>query len=404
MIMHILFFTHYFPPEVNAPASRTYEHAIRWIKKGMKVTVITNQPNHPHGKIFSGYKNDWLSKESIDGINVIRVKTYLTPNKGTAKRIMNFLVYMILAVWHSLKVKNTDVILATSPQFFCGFAGTIASKLNRKPFILEIRDLWPDSILAVGALKENFAIKFLRVLEKQMYFSATKIVTLTDAFKKYISDLGYDDNNIVTIPNSMDLSRIKSISKPKTDFKKQDRFICSYIGTFGMAHNLGVVVETAKILKDNETIHFLLIGDGAEKETIVEQARGLSNITILPLQTKKDIPWFYNISDVGLIMLKNNKLFTTVIPSKIFEYMVMKKPMIMSMPEGEATKIVIGNNCGIYCEPDNAKELAQRIQEIYNDKSYLKDLGEKGYDLAINKYNRNEMADKMIQVMKKTCS
>ncbi|HCK99001.1 MAG TPA: glycosyltransferase WbuB, partial [Candidatus Marinimicrobia bacterium] len=150
---NILFLTHYFPPEVNAPANRTYEHAVRWVKSGVAVTVITNHPNHPHGRLYPGYRNRWISRENVDGVNVIRVKTFLTPNKGTIRRSINYLVYMLMAVCVSRKIKQVDTIVATSPQFFCGIAGAVVSKLRNKPFILEIRDLWPDSITAVNAVR-----------------------------------------------------------------------------------------------------------------------------------------------------------------------------------------------------------------------------------------------------------
>lgn len=403
--MHILFLTHYFPPEVNAPANRTYEHAARWVKNGEKVTIITNHPNHPHGEIYEGYKNKWITSEDIDGTNVIRVKTYLTPNKGKIRRILNFLIFMILSVFHSLKVKNVDLVIATSPQFFCGLAGTIVSKFKNCPFVLEIRDLWPDSIVAVGALKENLLIKILRICEKSMYFSASKIITLTDAFKLHIWNLGYNKGNILTIPNSIDLNRANNCKKPVTDFNMENKFICSYIGTFGMAHNLELILNTAKKLLENNEIHFLLIGDGAEKERIIKirEDLKLTNVSILPLQSRKDIPWFYKISNIGLITLKDRKLFKTVIPSKIFEYMLMKRPLIMSMPEGEATRIVIENDCGIYSEPEDSNTLAKNILYLFNNKKITKRLGENGHDLVTKKYNRDTMAARMLEVFKKTC-
>jgi glycosyltransferase involved in cell wall biosynthesis len=397
----VLFLSHYFPPEVNAPARRTYEHVKKWVANGADVTVITNHPNHPHGKLYKGYKNKWFSKEKIDGINVIRVKTYLTANKGIIKRAINFIFFMIMAIIASISVKKVDVVIATSPQFFCGFAGTIIKKIKRVTFILEIRDLWPDSIIAVGALKEGFVIKVLRYLEKYMYFSADKIVTLTDTFKEHIKDTGYPGKNIITIPNSFDLDHLEDIERVYSQLVKSDKFICSYIGTFGMAHNLEVVLEAAKLLQGIKGIYFLLIGDGSEKSRIVEKYKEmhLDNVTILPLQPRDKILLFYKISNVGLIMLRDSVLFKSVIPSKMFEYMAGKAPVIMSMPEGEATAIVKKHNCGVLCDPDSPKKLAESIEDLFNNQEKVKEYGNNGYKAVMETYNRGKFASKYLEVI-----
>ncbi|MDZ7861109.1 MAG: glycosyltransferase family 4 protein [Candidatus Krumholzibacteriota bacterium] len=396
----VLFLSHYFYPEVNAPSRRTYENAVKWVTNGSEVTIITNHPNHPQGKLYEGYKNRWISRERIDGINVIRVKTYLTANRGIVRRAVNFLLYMVMAVFASIRVKNIDVVIATSPQFFCGFAGTIIKKIKRVQFILEIRDLWPDSIIAVGTLKEGILIRVLRYMEKYMYFSADKIVTLTDTFKEHIKKTGYPVNKITTIPNSFDLDNFESDDEICSNIRSS-KFICSYIGTFGMAHDLEVVLEAAKYLKDIRDIHFLLIGDGSEKAKIVEKLKemNLENVTILPLQPKERIIGFYRISDIGLIMLKDSTLFSSVIPSKMFEYMAVKSPVIMSMPRGEATAIVERHDCGVLCEPGSPVKLAESISDLYNSPEKLKKYGSNGYKAVMEKYNRETLASKYLDLI-----
>ncbi|MFO7914296.1 MAG: glycosyltransferase family 4 protein [Candidatus Krumholzibacteriales bacterium] len=392
----VLFLSHYFPPEVNAPARRTYEHAIKWIDNGLEVTVITNHPNHPQGKLYEGYRNRWLSKEQIDGIDVVRVKTFITPNRGMLKRGINFLFFMIMSVIASLSVKKPDVVIATSPQLFCGLAGTIIKRIKRAPLILEIRDLWPDSIIAVGALKECLIIKFLRRLEKYMYFSANKIVTLTDKFKEHIESLGYPAGKIATIPNSFDLNHLGEMGMVYSELKGKDKFICSYIGTFGMAHNLEIVLQAAKLLQEIKGISFLLVGDGSEKSTIVDKCEKmeLDNVDILPLQPNDKILKFYKLSSVGLIMLKDSYLFRSVVPSKMFEYMAVKTPLLMSVPEGEATTIVKKYDCGVLCDPDSPESLAENIMHLFNNQDKLEYYGDNGYKAVMEKYNRGVFASK----------
>lgn len=401
ILKHILFLTHYFPPEVNAPANRTYEHAVRWVRDGVNVTVVTNHPNHPSGKLFPGYKNRWITRENMHGIRVIRVKTYLTPNAGKIRRSLNYFVYMCLAIIASSKVKSYDVIVATSPQFFCGIAGAIARRINKKPFVLEIRDLWPDSITAVNAVRKRGLVKRLVEAEKWMYFSADKIITLTNSFKEHIVGFGFPEQRIITITNGVDFKRLV-VGKKLTDiFDKQERFIISYIGTFGLAHKLDVVLQAAELLKNSPTIHFLLVGDGADRHHLEEfvSTHQIENVTILPLQPKINIPYFLDISDVGLIMLKNNELFKTVLPSKMFEYMGMKKPLLLSAPPGEASGIVKKHECGIHIDADQPRILVEKCLFFFENRNIANRMGENGYKAASRYYDREVLAKKILDFL-----
>lgn len=398
---HILFLTHYFPPEVNAPANRTFEHAVRWVKEGVKVTIITNHPNHPNGKLFPGYKNRWISRENVQGIDVVRVKTYVTPNKGTVRRSINYLFYMVMAVIASRKIHNINVVIATTPQFFCGIAGMFVCKLKNKPFVLEVRDLWPDSITAVNAVKKNLLIKGLIKIERRLYFAADKIVTLTNAFKQHIIGYGYPENRIVTVTNGIDFHRMAVVKPEKCDFAKNNRFVVSYIGTFGLAHKLETILEAADLLREQDGIHFLLIGDGADRSRLEKIVRDkfITNITLLPLQAKENIPYYLNLSEVGLIMLKNNRLFRTVIPSKMFEYMGFSKPIIVSVPEGEATHIVEKHHCGIKVIPESPVELMKAILDLYADRKSCSYYGKNGLDAVTKYFDRDNLAQRLLHIL-----
>ena len=398
---NILFLTHYFPPEVNAPANRTYEHAIIWQKLGASVTIITNHPNHPHGRLYDGYKNRWFSTEIMDGIRIIRVKTFLTANKGNIERSLNFIVYFFLAIKASTLVKNIDVIIATSPQFLCGLAGNIIKKIKNKPFILEVRDLWPDSIIAVKIIKENLFIKLLRIIEKKMYHSADRIVVLTNSFKKHIIGFGFPGEKIMTIPNGVNLNLFNSVKEQKIDrtfdFTDKGKFIVSYIGTFGLAHGIENIILAAENLQNNSNIHFLLVGDGSKRNTLLSLVKkiGLTNITILPLQPRKVIIKLLELSDVGVITLINSSLFSTVIPSKIFEYMAASKPLIISAPKGETTKIIDKYHCGINVMPEDPKAIVESILKLYNNKHLRDKMSINGYNTVKNHYSRKRLATQM---------
>ena len=194
--MRILFFSHYFPPEGNAPASRTHENCKRWVRKGHKVIVITCAPNVPDGVVYEGYRNKLYQRENVEGIGVIRVWTYIAANKGTTRRIMNYVSYMLSAVFFALFLKRPSVVIATSPQFFCGWAGVIVSRLRRVPFILEIRDIWPESIVAVGAFRSKRLLRILEWLELKMYAAAHHIITVGKGYKRKLIEKGVQERSV----------------------------------------------------------------------------------------------------------------------------------------------------------------------------------------------------------------
>ncbi len=398
--MRILFLTHYFPPEVNAPASRTYEHSKRWVRDGNHVAVLTCVPNHPQGELYPGYKNKIFQKEKIDGIDVYRVWTYLAPNKGFLKRTLNYLVYAKIAVLVSPLLPKTDVVISTSPQFFCGLAGFFVSRLKRVPWILEIRDLWPESIIAVGAIKNAGVIQILERLERFAYEKADKIISVTDSFKRHMVRRGVDASKIAVIKNGVDLSLFNPVPK-KNEISEQlgisDKFVVSYFGTHGMAHGLQVVIQAAKKLEDRDDIVFLLVGDGAERQHLLRLKRQMrvKNLLMLPQVEKSKMPLLWGSSDVSMVLLKKDELFKTVIPSKMFEAMAMKKPIILGV-EGESRKILIESEAGICIEPESADELADAVLKFYEDERLIESMGEKGRAFVEKNFNRDMLANRYL--------
>ena len=403
--MHILFFSHYFPPEGNAPASRTYENCKRWIRLGHNVTIITCAPNVPDGIIYEGYKNKLYKKEKIDGIDVIRVWTYISANKGTIRRIINYITYMFSSIFFSLFVKRPDVVIATSPQFFCGWAGVIASRIRYVPFILEIRDIWPESIAAVGAMHNKKLLRILEWLELKMYKAAEHIVTVGDGYKYKLVKKGVRDESISVITNGYDSEIFyprQSDEKMGYIYKPNHEFICSYIGTIGMACGLEIVLNAAKILKERyrNNIKFLLVGSGAVRNQLYKQSidEGLDNIIFVDRQDKNVIPEFLSITDVCLVHLKKKDLFKSVMPSKIFEAAAMAQPIILGV-EGYAAQFLKEANAGICIEPENAEQLVQAVEYLADNPHICRSLGKSGYEYVTKYYNRDQLANKYIDMI-----
>lgn len=397
-----MFISDNFPPEVNAPATRTFEHCREWVQNGANVTVVTCAPNFPTGKVFNGYSNKLLTREWIDGIQVIRVWSYISANEGFIKRIMDYVSFSIMAVLFSLRLKF-DIVVATSPQFFTAIAGRSLSVLKGKPWIMEVRDLWPESIIAVGALQNKTIIHFLEWLEIKCYSTATRIISVTDSFKKTIVRKGINSRKISVITNGANLDMFNPQEKDQTFIKKQNlegKFVLAYIGTLGMAHGLDFIVDSAKQISD-DTIHILLIGEGANKENLLNviENKNIKNVSILDAVPKDQIKTYIASIDVALVNLKKLSLFKGVIPSKIFENAAMGKPILLGV-NGESRQIIEKYNSGLYFEPENTDDFLDKLYNLKNNNALYQKCQIGGHKLA-HDFDRKKLALKMLNVIQK---
>jgi len=397
--MKILFITDNFPPEVNAPATRTYEHCMEWKKhEDVEITILTCVPNFPHGKVYDGYTNNLYQEEEIDGIRVIRVWSYMTSNKGFTKRVLDYLSFAFMAFFVGLFTKH-DVVVATSPQFFTTWAAWGISKIRRTPWIFELRDIWPASIKTVGAMEQGFIINFLTKIELGLYRDAAKVIAVTDAFKTELTERGIDGQKIDVVTNGSNLELFTPREKDRALLQTlhlEEKFIVGYIGTHGLAHKLDFIVESIATITDSD-IHFLFIGDGAEKECIVQLAQALSleNITFLDPISKEEVPRYLSIVDVSLAPLKKSETFKSVIPSKIFEASAMQKPTLLGV-EGQAEKILKKYGAGICFEPENEMDFLEKVALLKND-TLLYQTCIKGCNELAHHFDRKLLATKMLR-------
>lgn len=405
--MKILFFTHYFPPEGNAPASRTYDHCVRWVRAGHDVTVVTCVPNVPNGVPYDGYRNRFRAQhEVVDGIRVIRVWTLLAANAGFVKRILNYLTYMISATWVGMRVTRPDVVIATSPQFFCGWAGVLVQFLRRLPFVLEIRDIWPESITAVGAMQRGSLYRMLEWLERRMYHSADRIVAVGNGYKQNVAAKSGTSENIRVIYNGVDGEAFCPMS-PDAEFLKSvgmtKRFVCSYVGTVGMAHGLEVVLTAAEKIRSlgRSDIGFLIVGDGARREELSREAemRGVNDLVKFTGRLPKEqMPQVLASSHTLLVHLRGSELFSTVIPSKIFEAMAMCRPIIMGV-KGESAEIVARSGAGVPMVPDDADSLVNCVVSLADDAALYEQLSSKGREFVLREFSRDSFAADFQQLL-----
>jgi glycosyltransferase involved in cell wall biosynthesis len=403
--MHILFLSDNFPPEVNAPASRTYEHCREWVKRGHSVTVITCAPNFPNGRVFEGYKNRLWSRESMDGIDVIRVWTVVSANAGNLWRTIDYVSFFFSALPAALLVRNVDLIVATSPQLFTPCAGVGAALFKNCPLVFELRDLWPESIRAVGAMRNSRLLDWLEALELFLYRRSAHVVSVTHAFRDNLVARGIPADKISVTMNSADLSRFRPQPRDEGlayNLGFSGRIVVGYVGTLGMAHGLSTVLDAAGLLQHDQRtkdVRFLFLGDGAEKEALKKEARQkcITTVKFIDSVPRNEVVRYWSVVDIAVIHLKKAPLFQTVIPSKLFECMAMGIPVVHGVA-GESARLVEREGFGLIFEQENAESLASRIVELAIDPGRRLELTQCGIRAA-PMHNRSVLAVQMLETL-----
>ncbi|KIL97699.1 Glycosyl transferase group 1 [Paramagnetospirillum magnetotacticum MS-1] len=404
--MRILFLTENYPPETNAAATRVSERAAYWIKAGHQVTVLTSAPNFPGGKLFDGWRNSWRQVSEVDGIRVVRVKTYIAPNEGFAKRILDFLSFMVSAFVAGLFEARPDVVVSTSPQFFAAVGGWALAAARRVPFVFELGDLWPRSITAVGAMKDSPVIRAIEALELFLYRRSAAVVALTRAFKADLIARRIPGEKIAVVINGVDLPRYAPRPRDEAleaEWGLKDKFVIGYVGTHGMAHGLINVLDAAERLKETAPhIRFLLVGNGAERQMLMQDAgrRDLTNVVFGPSQPKERMPAVWSLCDVALIHLKDSPAFAEVIPSKMFEAMGMGLPLLLVAPRGEASHIVEADRAGLFVPAADPDALAAAARRMADEVEERKTLAVASL-AAASSHTRQRQAELFIQVLEK---
>jgi len=401
--LRILYMTHYFPPEVNAPAIRVSELCRNWKQAGHKVTIQTGFPNHPAGVIPEQYRGKVFEKSKSEFGDVLRSYIYAAPNKGFVKRILNYLSFMfstlLFSSWRSGKA---DVVIGTSPQFFVAVAAWITAVFKRAPFVFEVRDLWPEEIVAVGAIKNRFIIGALSGLEMFLYRRATLIVAVAQGTIDNLLERGIPKEKLALIPNGVSVERFakKDGSQVRKRFNLQDEFVVSYIGTHGMAHRLETALEAAETLQSTEQIKFLFVGDGAEKNRLqqIAKTRNLNNVIFAPQTSAEEAPEYYAAADVCLAPLRKTKLFTKNIPSKLYEIMAAGKPILLGA-KGESERLVTKAKSGEMFEPDSGASLAENIKIMFEDRAGVIAMGQRGRAYVNAECKREDLAKRYVDCL-----
>ncbi|HZQ93707.1 MAG TPA: glycosyltransferase family 4 protein [Candidatus Sulfotelmatobacter sp.] len=414
--MKILYISQYFPPEMGAPSARASELARHWAEAGHQVSVLTGFPNHPTGEVppeWRGRLRRLAYRESMGQVDVYRTWLWPLPNRKAHERMRNYASFCVSAALRGMTLPPPDVIIASSPQLLVGLSGWWLAFTRRLPFIFEVRDLWPESLTAVGLGGEDSLLhRTLAAIARFLYARANRIVVVAPAFKEYlIRRWRLPAEKIDVVENGVETGLFVPVSTSdaaalRTQLDADSRFLVVYVGTMGMAHGLETLLEAAAQLQsENPGVRFLLIGEGAEKERIknLAQSRGLANVRFLDQQPREKIPQFISAADVCLVLLKRTEVFKTVIPTKMLEFMSCARPVILGVA-GQAQHILEEAEAGLAIEPENAAALAAAIQRLAANPGLARVLGENGRRYILQKFSRAQTAHKYIDVLRRVTS
>jgi glycosyltransferase involved in cell wall biosynthesis len=401
--MKILLVCHYFPPEVGAPQRRLSELARFWSESGEEVSVLTGLPNHPTGIVPAQYKK-FRMEESVDGYRVLRSWVYATPNERIARKTLGHLSFMItslLANWR--RVGSPDVVVVSSPTFFSIFSAWILARQKRARFVVEVRDLWPAIFVELGVITNRLIIGFLERLDLGAYRAADAVITVSEGFRSHIVDRGIPPSKVHTVRNGVDLSRFPNQDGNPSSARsllgcKPEEVLVLYIGAHGISHSLHTVIQAADLLR-NDSIHFALVGDGAQRNQLVGQAKnlGLDNVTMLSSRPADEIPALVAAADICLVPLRRVPLFRTFIPSKMFEYFAARRAVIGAV-EGEAAEILHAAGA-VVVNPEDPTALANAIRDLAADEPRRKELGNRARSYVESEFDRRALAGRYKEIL-----
>lgn len=405
--MKINLICQYYPPEIGAPQARLSEMAEEWVKQGHDVIVLTGFPNHPTGVIPPEYRRKIFMQEYSNGIRIWRHWLYATPNEGFFKKTFSHFSFMVSLIFlSSLRGERPDILIVSSPNFFSVISTYLISRVRGVPYIFEVRDLWPGIFIELGVLKNRYLIRLLEIIELFLYRKASAVVPLTNGFAENIIKRGIPANKIEVITNGVDIDIYKPGSGETYLRNKiglsEDKFIILYIGAHGISHGLTSVLDAAESLKEEQDIHFLFVGEGAEKSNLLNLAKNkkLKNVTFLAGQSREKVIDLYHLADVCLAPLRDVLGLNTFIPSKIFEIMGCGKPIIASL-RGESADILTRSGVALVIPPENPAELIKAIKILKNNPEMRQRMGQAGRTFVEKNYDRKVLAKKYLGLLEK---
>jgi colanic acid biosynthesis glycosyl transferase WcaI len=380
---HILFISRYYPPEIGVAGMCVSETATRLVKLGHQVTVLTTVPNYPTGIVPKEYHGHLIQSEVLDGVRIVRVWCYIAPNKGFFHRILAQFSFGLLAPflgWN--QVGHPDIIIVGSPPLFNVIAGRVLARLKHSPLIFMVADIWPESAVQLGVLRNRMLIRLSEWLEWSTYQKASLVWAVTEGMRDSLIARGLSPEHVFLLTNGVDCTKFRPLSKAQSrvELGWDDRFTALYIGGHGIMHGLTTILDAAERILHREDIHIVLVGEGSEKSDLIAHAQRcrLKNVTFLDAQPHQRIPLLLAASDLSLVPVRNVPLFKGMLPIKMYETMACARAMVLAV-DGEARRVAEQEaRAAIAVEPENAEALASAILYLYEHPEIAEELGQHG--------------------------
>jgi glycosyltransferase involved in cell wall biosynthesis len=409
MHLKVLFITQYFPPEPEPGGHRILDFSRRLAARGHDVTVITGMPSYPSGVVLEGYARKAFVRENFDGVRVLRGYVVPASNKASSKRLLGFGTFICSSTLSAaLNLCKSDIVYCTSPPLFNGVGAYATAKLSSAHFLFEVRDLWPESALALGMLHEGVVARLSTHLESFFYQTADCIVTVTPGIRERLVARGFSADKIKVVTNGVDVRMFKPSKRDSAVWRNAEvdgKFVVTYAGTHGVAHGLEAILEAAAILKGHKSIRLVFAGDGSEKDRLVQLKldRDLDNVVFVGMRPKREMPSIWAASDVCLISLRDVPVFRAALPTKMFEGMACGLPILLAV-DGEARDLINDAQAGLCVEPGNARQIADAVLTLHENPCLRAQMGRNGRAYVSQHFSREILADKLEDVLYKVVS
>jgi glycosyltransferase involved in cell wall biosynthesis len=381
----------------NEPGHTRHFEMAKYLQKfGDELVIVASDLNYQTGERTINHKG-LVAEQEIDGVRILRTYMYPAIHRSYFWRILSFFSFMFSSIFAAMKVKDVDMIMGTSPPIFQAFSAWVVSFLRRKPFLLEVRDLWPEFIVSMGVFNNPILIKLARMLEMFLYRRATHILVNSPAYIDYIESKGIAAAKITFIPYGADISMFHPDVKPsqiREELNLQNKFVVLYTGAMGQANDIYTILRAADRLRDQENISIVLFGDGKERQNLQAETQrlGLTNLVFAGVRPKHQIPSIVASADVCLAILQDIPMFRTTYPNKVFDYMAAGKATILVI-DGVIRSIIEDSQGGVYVPPGDDQRLAQTILDLTKNPDVLKTMGENARAYLLKNLDREKMLD-----------
>ncbi len=394
--MNVLLIHQAFASPNEPGGTRHYELARHIAESGYRFTIVASDLSYLTGNKISGSKK-LIETEMLGGIRLLRAYTYPSLHRSFVWRILSFVSFMVTSVLAAIRNGSVDVVMGTSPPIFQAVSAWIVSCIQQKPFLLEIRDLWPEFAIDMGVLTQPVLITASRRLERFLYRMADHILVNSPAYREYLIDKGIQKEKISLISNGVDVKMFDPTARGgvlRRQWRVENKFVVTYAGALGLANDIPTILRAAERLKDQQNIHFLLVGDGKEKANLEKMAdrMELSNVTFTGSQPKSLMPEVLAASDACLATLQNISMFGTTYPNKVFDYMAAGRPTVLGI-NGVIRDVIEAACGGVFVPPGNDRLLADAVMMLAENPEKARKMGQCAREYVAVHFDRHEQAE-----------